>query len=68
MAPIAARMRLLGGNSADLMRAWDGEAPQVVYLDPSNPEALIQLGVLAERRGDAAMSARYRARAAGGRT
>lgn len=40
---------------------------QVVYLDPSNPEALLQLGMLAERRGDAAMSARYRARAAGGR-
>lgn len=40
---------------------------QVVYLDPSNHEALIQLGVLAERRGDGAMSARYRARAAGGR-
>lgn len=30
-------MRLLGGNSADLMRAWDGEAPQVVYLDPMFP-------------------------------
>jgi len=40
---------------------------QAVYLDPANSEALIQLGVLAERRGDAAMSARYRARAAGGR-
>ena len=40
---------------------------QAVYLDPANAEALIQLGVLAERRGDAAMSARYRARAAGGR-
>lgn len=37
VAPIAARMRLLGGNSADLMRAWDGEAPQVVYLDPMFP-------------------------------
>jgi chemotaxis protein methyltransferase WspC len=40
---------------------------QAVYLDPANAEALIQLGVLAERRGDAAMSARYRARAAGSR-
>ncbi|VFT04190.1 16S rRNA methyltransferase [Pseudomonas aeruginosa] len=37
VALIAARMRLLGGNSADLMRAWDGEAPQVVYLDPMFP-------------------------------
>ncbi len=37
VAPIAARMRLLGGNSADLMRAWDGEAPQVIYLDPMFP-------------------------------
>lgn len=40
---------------------------QAVYIDPDNAEALIQLGVLAERRGDAAMSARYRARAAGSR-
>ncbi len=40
---------------------------QAVYLDPANAEALIQLGVLADRRGDAAMSARYRARAAGSR-
>ncbi len=37
VAPIAARMRLLGGNSADLMRVWDGEAPQVIYLDPMFP-------------------------------
>ena len=35
-----------------------------VYLDPLNAAALIQLGVLAERRGDAGQAARYRERAA----
>ncbi|MBO3274791.1 class I SAM-dependent methyltransferase [Pseudomonas schmalbachii] len=37
VAPIAARMRLLQGNAIELMRAWEGEAPQVVYLDPMFP-------------------------------
>ena len=37
VAPIAARMRLLTGNAIELMRAWQGEAPQVVYLDPMFP-------------------------------
>jgi chemotaxis protein methyltransferase WspC len=36
----------------------------VAYLDPGNATALVQLGVLAERRGDAEQAARYRARAA----
>ena len=39
---------------------------QVVYLEPGNVEALIQLGVLAERRGDRELAARYRQRAARG--
>lgn len=39
---------------------------QVVYLEPGNAEALIQLGVLAERRGDRELAARYRRRAAKG--
>ena len=39
---------------------------QVVYLEPGNAEALIQLGVLAERRGDRELAARYRQRAAKG--
>ncbi|MFB0934489.1 MAG: class I SAM-dependent methyltransferase [Propionivibrio sp.] len=34
---IVARMRLLAGNAIELMRAWEGEAPQVVYLDPMFP-------------------------------
>lgn len=34
---VVARMRLLAGNSIELMRAWKGEAPQVVYLDPMFP-------------------------------
>ncbi|MCY1412276.1 Ribosomal RNA small subunit methyltransferase J [compost metagenome] len=37
VAPIAARMRLLQGNAIELMRAWEGEPPQVVYLDPMFP-------------------------------
>ncbi len=39
---------------------------QVVYLEPGNAEALIQLGVLAERRGDRDLADRYRRRAAKG--
>ena len=35
-----------------------------VYLEPGNAAALIQLGVLAERRGDVGQAARYRERAA----
>jgi len=37
VAPIAARMRLLGGNAIALMQEWQGEAPQVIYLDPMFP-------------------------------
>lgn len=37
VAPIAARMRLIPGDAIALMRAWAGEAPQVVYLDPMFP-------------------------------
>ena len=37
VAPIVARMRLLTGNAIELMRAWGGEAPQVIYLDPMFP-------------------------------
>ncbi|BAN50297.1 hypothetical protein PCA10_45650 [Metapseudomonas resinovorans NBRC 106553] len=36
-AAIVARMRLLQGNAIELMRQWQGEAPQVVYLDPMFP-------------------------------
>lgn len=32
VAPIVARMRLLTGNAIELMRSWQGEAPQVIYL------------------------------------
>ncbi|MBJ7548854.1 class I SAM-dependent methyltransferase, partial [Pseudomonas sp. OA3] len=37
VAPIVARMRLLTGNAIELMRSWQGEAPQVIYLDPMFP-------------------------------
>ena len=34
---IVARMRLLRGDAIEAMRAWEGEAPQVIYLDPMFP-------------------------------
>ncbi|MDE1166015.1 MAG: class I SAM-dependent methyltransferase [Pseudomonas sp.] len=34
---IVARMRLLTGNAIELMQAWVGEPPQVIYLDPMFP-------------------------------
>ena len=34
---IVARMRLVAGNAIALMRAWESEVPQVVYLDPMFP-------------------------------
>lgn len=37
VAPIIARMTLLKGNSIEVMRNWEGEAPQVIYLDPMFP-------------------------------
>ncbi|MGE8502753.1 MAG: class I SAM-dependent methyltransferase [Pseudomonas sp.] len=37
VAPIAERMRLFTGNAIELMRNWQGEAPQVIYLDPMFP-------------------------------
>lgn len=35
--PIMQRMRLQQGNAIELMAAWPGEAPQVIYLDPMFP-------------------------------
>lgn len=37
VGPIAAQMRLLTGNAIELMGAWEGEPPQVIYLDPMFP-------------------------------
>lgn len=37
VGPIVARMRLLTGNAIELMKAWQGEPPQVIYLDPMFP-------------------------------
>ncbi|MEB0039588.1 MULTISPECIES: class I SAM-dependent methyltransferase [unclassified Pseudomonas] len=37
IGPIIAQMRLLTGNSIELIRAWEGEPPQVIYLDPMFP-------------------------------
>ncbi|MGE8498410.1 MAG: class I SAM-dependent methyltransferase [Pseudomonas sp.] len=34
---IVARMKLLTGNAIDLITAWQGEPPQVIYLDPMFP-------------------------------
>ncbi|GAB6386760.1 class I SAM-dependent methyltransferase [Stutzerimonas marianensis] len=37
VAAIVARMRLLHGNAIELMDLWQGEPPQVIYLDPMFP-------------------------------
>lgn len=37
VAPIVAQMHLVCGNAIDLMGKWEGEAPQVIYLDPMFP-------------------------------
>lgn len=37
VAPIVARMQLLTGDAVALMRAWQDEPPQVIYLDPMFP-------------------------------
>ncbi|QWA27524.1 class I SAM-dependent methyltransferase [Pseudomonas sp. RC3H12] len=37
IGPIVAHMQLLTGNAIERMRAWEGEAPQVIYLDPMFP-------------------------------
>ena len=37
VGPIVARMQLLPGNSIERMRDWQGEPPQVIYLDPMFP-------------------------------
>ena len=35
--PVVQRMQLRQGNAIELMRQWQGEAPQVAYLDPMFP-------------------------------
>ena len=37
LADIVARMHLHRGNAIELMRHWQGEVPQVIYLDPMFP-------------------------------
>ena len=37
VAPIVARMQLRQGDAIELMRNWEGEPPQVIYLDPMFP-------------------------------
>lgn len=37
VGPVVARMHLLHGNAIELLRAWDRELPQVIYLDPMFP-------------------------------
>lgn len=37
VAPIATQMTLCTGNAIELMGNWEGEAPQVIYLDPMFP-------------------------------
>ncbi len=57
---------LLGTLEAALGRPDDAEAwlRQAVYLAPAHAEALVQLALLADGRGDRELAARYRARAA----
>jgi 16S rRNA (guanine1516-N2)-methyltransferase len=38
VAPIVAQMHLVCGNAIELMGVWEGEAPQVIYLDPMFPQ------------------------------
>jgi 16S rRNA (guanine1516-N2)-methyltransferase len=38
VAPIASRMQLICGDAIALMGAWEGERPQVIYLDPMFPQ------------------------------
>ncbi len=53
VGPIVARMQLQSGDAIALMSAWQGEAPQVVYLDPMFPHreksALVKKEMLALR-------------------
>lgn len=37
VGPIVQRMQLLSGNAIELMAAWSGDPPQVIYLDPMFP-------------------------------
>lgn len=37
VGPIVAQMRLLTGNAIELISEWQGEPPQVIYLDPMFP-------------------------------
>jgi 16S rRNA (guanine1516-N2)-methyltransferase len=37
VGPIIARMHLQQGNAIELIKAWAGEPPQVIYLDPMFP-------------------------------
>jgi len=37
VGPIVARMHLLTGNAIEHMHNWQGEPPQVIYLDPMFP-------------------------------
>ena len=37
VAPIVSLMRFLPGDAITQMRAWSGEAPQVIYVDPMFP-------------------------------
>ena len=64
----ASLLELLGSihSGLGLHAVAEGWLRQAVYVDPSHPEALLQLAALAERRGDRAQAERYRMRAAGG--
>ncbi|KQQ68039.1 SAM-dependent methyltransferase [Pseudomonas sp. Leaf127] len=37
VSDIVQRMQLLAGNAIELIRQWQGEPPQVIYLDPMFP-------------------------------
>jgi chemotaxis protein methyltransferase WspC len=63
----ASLLELLGSihSGLGLHAVAEGWLRQAVYVDPSHPEALLQLAALAERRGDRDQAERYRLRAAG---
>lgn len=64
----ASLLELLGSihSGLGLHAVAEGWLRQAVYVDPSHPEALLQLAALAERRGDRDQAERYRLRASGG--
>lgn len=62
LSELRGSVALARGEDALAERSWR----EVLYLDPGHVEALLQLAVLADRRGDPDLAARYRLRASKG--